>query len=71
MSHCYSHRMLNPFHGTVNVVDIGGADAVSRDGVHWALYLQGQVDRELADDGSPFEVALPDIKFGTQVRYLV
>jgi hypothetical protein len=57
--------MLNPFHGTVNVLDIGGADAVSRDGLRWSLCLQGQVDRELADDGSEVEVALPDIKFGT------
>jgi hypothetical protein len=57
--------MLNPFHGMVNVVEIDGADAVSRDGLHWSLYLQGQVERELADDGSELEVALPDVKFGT------
>ena len=65
MVRCYSHRMLNPFHGTVNVVAIEGADAVTRDGVHWSLYIQGGVDRELDDQGNAFEVELPDIKFGT------
>ncbi len=65
MIRCYSHRMLNPFHGTVNLVEIEGADAVTRDGVHWSLYIQGGVDRELDDQGNAFEVELPDIKFGT------
>ncbi len=51
----YSQRMLNPFHGIVNAVEIAGADAVSRDGLHWSLYVQ-HVD----EDGAHY----PDIKFG-------
>lgn len=65
MIRCYGHRMLNPFHGIVNVVEIPGADAVSRDGVDWALYLQGGTEREFDDQGNAFDVELPDIKFGT------
>ena len=60
----YSQRMLNPFHGIVNVVEIDGADAVSRDGVHWALYIQGEVDLEALEDGSTCRIPLPDIKYG-------
>jgi len=62
---CYSQRMLNPYHGIVNVVEIPGADAVTRDGRHWALYIQGGRERERMADGSELEVPLPDIKFGT------
>ena len=54
----YSQRMLNPFHGIVNAVEIPGADAVSRDGLHWSLYVQ-----HLDNDGSLI-TRLPDIKFG-------
>jgi hypothetical protein len=42
MPQYYSQRMLNPYHGLVQVVEIDGADAVSRDGLTWTLYLQGE-----------------------------
>ena len=37
MARLYSQRMLNRFHGIVNVAEIAGADAVWRDGVDWTL----------------------------------
>jgi hypothetical protein len=68
MASFYSQRMLNPYHGIVNVVEIEGADAVSRDGLNWMLYIQGGTESERADDGIECEVSLPDIKFGTWSR---
>jgi hypothetical protein len=65
MTHCYSQRMLNPYHGLVNVVEVPGADAVSRDGLNWTLYIQGGSEAEPMEDGSLQQVRLPDIKFGT------
>lgn len=60
----YGQRMLNPYHGVVNVVEIDGADAVTRDGVKWMLYLQGKREEELLDDGTMDVFHTPDIKFG-------
>ena len=37
--HCYSRRLLNPFHGTMQIVSITHGDAESRDGVNWVLYV--------------------------------
>jgi len=64
----YSQRMLNPFHGMVNVVEIPGADAVTRDGVSWTLYIQGGTETEQLGDGSSGKIPLPDIKFGSWTR---
>lgn len=63
-SHCYGQRLLNPFRGIVSVVEVEGADAVSRDGINWALYVHGEVERERMDDGQWREIPLPDIKYG-------
>ena len=60
----YSQRMLNPHHGMVNVVELPGADAVSRDGFSWTLYIQGGIETEEYADGR-VEIPLPVIKFGT------
>jgi len=68
MARYFSQRMLNPYHGIVNVVEIEGADAVSRDGIHWMLYIQGGTELEQSDGGSRTDVPLPDIKFGTWSR---
>jgi hypothetical protein len=65
MREAYSQRMLNPFHGVVNVVQVPGADAVSRDGVHWNLYIQGDSEAVACADGSRHQVALPDVKYGS------
>ena len=36
---CYSRRLLNPFHGTLQLVSIENGDAESSDGIHWVLYV--------------------------------
>jgi hypothetical protein len=58
----YAERMLNPFHGVVNVVEISGADAVSRDGRIWTLYVHGE--RATLEDDPWTGVQTPDTKFG-------
>ncbi len=68
MPRYFSQRMLNPYHGIVNVVEITGVDAVCRDGVNWMLYIQGVTEIERWDDGAERKVSLPDIKFGTWSR---
>ena len=64
-AHCYGQRMLNPFHGVLNAIEIDGADAVTRDGVEWSLYLKGENEAERLEDGSECVFSTPDIKFGT------
>ena len=64
MSNCYSERLVNPFRGILSVVETEDADAVSSDGVHWALYIQGEIEDVRMSDGSLRDVMLPDIKFG-------
>lgn len=63
MANCYSMRMLNPFHGIVNIVEIEGADAVSRDGVNWSLYITPPPDAEEDEQGNILLIEVPDIKF--------
>lgn len=61
----YAQRMLNPFHGVINVVELDDADAVTRDGVEWILYLQGEAEEERLDDGTVAVFHTPDLKYGT------
>lgn len=64
MVRCYSQRLVNPFRGILSVVETEDADAVSSDGVHWALYVHGEIEDVRMNDGTLRDVALPDIKFG-------
>ncbi len=64
MPECYSQRMLNPFHGIVNVIEIAGADAVSSDGENWTLFVHGEHETAELADGTRQEVETPDVKFG-------
>lgn len=64
MAQCYSQRLVNPFRGILSVVETEDADAVSSDGVHWALYIHGETEDVRMSDGSLRDVVLPDIKFG-------
>jgi hypothetical protein len=43
----YSQRLLNPFRGIMNVVEMPDADAVTIDASHWDLYVG---DTELSQD---------------------
>jgi hypothetical protein len=64
MPRCYSQRMLNPFHGIVNMVEIDGADAVCCDGETWTLFVHSDEEVAVLDDGSRQTIETPDIKFG-------
>lgn len=64
MIHTYSQRLVNPFRGILSVVETEDADAVSSDGVHWALYIHGETEDVRMSDGSLRDVVLPDTKFG-------
>lgn len=64
MPRYYSQRMLNPFHGIVNIVEVDGADAVCCDGKTWTLFVHSEDDYVVLDDGSRRKVETPDIKFG-------
>jgi hypothetical protein len=61
---CYSQRILNPFRGVMNIISIGGADAVTIDGINWTLYIHDTFDCPTDDPEEFFEVELPDIRFG-------
>lgn len=60
----FSERLHNPYRGIANVVDTGQADAVSRDGLNWVLYVRGEVEEELLIDGEVHAVMMPDTKYG-------
>lgn len=61
---CYSQKILNPFRGVMNIISIGGADAVTIDGINWTLYIHDNFDCPTDDPEDFFEIDLPDIRFG-------
>ena len=61
---CYSQRILNPFRGVMNIISIGGADAVTIDGSNWTLYIHDNFDCPTDDPEEFFEIEMPDIRFG-------
>lgn len=61
---CYSQRILNPFRGVMNIISIGGADAVTIDGNNWTLYIHDTFDCPTDDPKEFFEIDMPDIRFG-------
>jgi hypothetical protein len=61
---CYSQRILNPFRGVMNIISIGGADAVTIDGNNWTLYIHDNFDCPTDDPVEFFEIEMPDIRFG-------
>jgi hypothetical protein len=56
--------MLNPFRGVMNIISIGGADAVTIDGINWTLYIHDTFDCPTDDPEEFFEIEMPDIRFG-------
>ncbi|VAW55021.1 hypothetical protein MNBD_GAMMA06-1392 [hydrothermal vent metagenome] len=60
---CYSQRILNPFRGVMNIISIGGADAVTIDGNNWTLYVHDDFDCPTDDPEEFFEIEMPDIRF--------
>ena len=61
---CYSQRILNPFRGVMNIISIGGADAVTIDGINWTLYIHDDFDCPTDDPEEFFEIDMPDIRLG-------
>ncbi len=48
----------------MNIISIGGADAVTIDGNHWTLYIHDTFDCPTDDPEEFFEIEMPDIRFG-------
>ncbi|MBE9567939.1 MAG: hypothetical protein IMF14_04535 [Proteobacteria bacterium] len=61
---CYSQKILNPFRGVMNIISIGGADAVTIDGINWTLYIHDSFDCPTDDPEEFFEIEMPDIRYG-------
>lgn len=65
---CYSQRMLNPFHGVMNVIALDAGDAVTTDSKTWVLYIHDNFDNHF-DEPEEFScIDMPDIRFGTWSR---
>ena len=65
---CYSQRILNPFRGIMNIISIGGADAVTIDGINWTLYVHDTFGCPTDDPEEFFEIEMPDIRFADWSR---
>lgn len=48
----------------MNIISIGGADAVTIDGNSWTLYIHDTFDCPTDDPKEFFEIEMPDIRFG-------
>ncbi len=48
----------------MNIISIGGADAVTIDGSNWTLYIHDSFDCPTDDPEEFFEIEMPDIRFG-------
>lgn len=65
---CYSQRMLNPFHGVMDIIALDAGDAVTTDGKTWVLYIHDNFD-SCDDEPEEFScIDMPDIRFGTWSR---
>lgn len=42
-ANAYATRLLNPFHGTAQIVDTGHARALSTDGVNWRVQIRSEI----------------------------
>jgi len=48
----------------MNIISIGGADAVTIDGINWTLYIHDTFDCPTDDPQEFFEIDMPDIRLG-------
>jgi len=58
----YSQRLLNPFRGSMNIIEYMGAEAVSLDGVNWDIYVRNQDLLSDIDHGRSIQIS--DIRYG-------
>lgn len=54
--HCYSRRLLSPFHGVQQVISVTGGVAESMDGENWQLYV--------ADERIVTHTGLSEVRYG-------
>ncbi len=59
----YSQRLLNPFRGSMNIIQYRGAEAVSLDGQHWDIYVSNR--GLISDLDSNQRIQTSDIRFGS------
>jgi len=62
---CYSQRLLNPFRGVMNVIEMDEADAVSLDGKNWTIYVHDERDPWAYQENIDEDIVTPDIKYGS------
>jgi hypothetical protein len=60
---CYTQRLLNPFRGVINCIRYESAEAVTRDGVRWDIYVSN--DRLLEGMETGRRVQISDIRYGS------
>ncbi len=59
---CYSQRLLNPFRGTMNIIQFEDAEAVTINGIDWDIYVR---DTDLVKDlENSHLVQTSDIRYG-------
>ncbi len=59
---CYTQRLLNPFRGVINCIRYESAEAVTRDGIRWDIYVSN--DRLLEGLETGRRVQTSDIRYG-------
>jgi hypothetical protein len=55
--HCYSQRLLSPFHGVMRVIAIEHGEAETTDGVNWVLYV--------SHEDIVSHTGMPEIRYGS------
>jgi hypothetical protein len=60
---CYTQRLLNPFRGVINCIRYESAEAVTRDGLRWDIYVSN--DRLLDGMDTGRRVQISDIRYGS------
>jgi hypothetical protein len=60
---CYTQRLLNPFRGVINCIRYESAEAVTRDGIRWDIYVSN--DRLLDGMDTLQRVQVSDIRYGS------
>jgi hypothetical protein len=60
---CYTQRLLNPFRGVISCIRYESAEAVTRDGLRWDIYVSN--DRLLEGMDTGRRVQISDIRYGS------
>jgi hypothetical protein len=63
---CYTQRLLNPFRGVISCLRYESAEAVTRDGLRWDIYVSN--DRLLEGMDTGRRVQISDIRYGSWSR---